>query len=76
MFLTDRGAGVTACLLNAGKFDKDIVEADPGYYNDGVKTVAIPCTEQALLCVGLYSVIADLQFIGLFANKEIAETQE
>ena len=38
-------SGYTSVISNAGRYARELVEAKPDYYNNGITTIAIPCDE-------------------------------
>lgn len=74
MFWLPNDCGYTYCFLAAGKYRKQDVVRNLHYYNDGIGTVAIPCTEHALAVLGLYTIAVDYSMLHIFLSKEIAET--
>lgn len=55
MFWRDNNAGYTYSPFAAGKYSKEQVESDPGYYNNGHSTIAVPLTDQAMEQIGFVS---------------------
>jgi len=45
-------AGYTEYPFNAGQYDEAEVKGNPGYYNNGIDTVAIPLTDRAMEVLG------------------------
>ena len=76
MFWRANCLGYTCSPLNAGKYCKEVIEGHMMYYNDGLNSLAIPCTQAALEILGIFTVLADYNMNHIFLNKEIADTQE
>lgn len=68
--------GYTGHILEAGKFDKLYVQANIRTYNDGVNSVAIPLTGDALhmLCIGSVTVCPDC--LGRFKTREFEKPEQ
>jgi hypothetical protein len=76
MFWRANCLGYTCSMLNAGKYDKATIEGHMMYYNDGLNSMAVPCTQAALETLGIFTVLADYDMNRIFLSKEIADTQE
>lgn len=61
-------AGYTMMPWAAGIYTKDQVDSDPGYYHDGVNTLAIPLTNAGLESIGLKCQI-DLEDVKKLAKQ-------
>lgn len=66
MFWLAHDLGYTDSIISAGLYHKDQVLARIDRYNNGISTVAIPCTRDALCTLGLYPVVADYTNIDKF----------
>jgi hypothetical protein len=45
-------AGYTTIPWAAGLYTEEEVDSDPGYYNNGYSTIAVPLTDKALTAIG------------------------
>jgi hypothetical protein len=48
--------GYTTCMAVAGTYHRNLIELQPYIYNDGVSTIAIPLTTDALTALGMETV--------------------
>lgn len=53
VFWRDNNAGHTTSPFAAGIYTKEQIEADPNYYNNGLKSLAIPLTHADMHEIGL-----------------------
>ncbi len=72
MFWKADDSGYTGSLANAGKYARREVESALGYYNDGVNTIAIPCTQAAFETLGMFTVVVDFNMVKVFFTKQIS----
>jgi hypothetical protein len=68
--------GYTGHLLEAGRFDKSVVLENISTFNDGVNSVAIPLTGDALHMLCLGSVTACPDCLGRFKTREIEKPEQ
>lgn len=68
VFWTANNSGYTEFLVNAGIYDeKEVLEREQ-YYNDGITSIAIPLTAEALAKIGL-RVVIDTKAVKQFLRK-------
>ena len=48
VFWQSNNAGYTESFFAAGIYTESDIHNDPGYYNNGLSTVAVPLTDQAM----------------------------
>ncbi len=65
-------AGYTNFPWAAGLYTKEQVEANPGYYNDGYNTLAIPLTNEGMESIG-FKCRMDLDQVNFLAKKALKE---
>ena len=65
-------AGYTDYPFNAGQYDEATVKQNPGYYNNGVDTVAIPLTDRSMEVLGLKCTYLERSLVN-FMQKEKAQ---
>lgn len=68
-------SGYTNFPWGAGIYSKDEVESDPGYYNDGVNTLAIPLSNSGLESIG-FNCSMDLDKVAALSKQARLERRK